>query len=128
MAGSIAVTASRVTGYHLNKYRIEWTSDASGNVSANTLDVVSGHLRQVKFIPGSGATQPTDLYDVTLTDADGVDLLAGLGANLSNAAARFLVPQASTFDRIFVEAGTITPGVANAGNAKTGSIILLIGP
>lgn len=123
MAGSIVDTSSAI-GAGYDKHSIAWTSDASGNVSGNAATVKRGMLRQVKFIPGSGGAQPTDLYDVTLLDADGADLLVGNGANKSNASAIWYLPT----NPIMVEAGDVTPTVANAGNAKTGTIILIIGP
>lgn len=123
MAGSIVVTSADVGG--VLKYTIVWTSDASGVVSANTFDVRYGELRQVKFIPGAGGVAPTALYDVTVTDPDGVDILAGSGADLSATAAAIVIPHVNS-DRLYLEAQTLTPVVANAGNAKSGTIILLI--
>ena len=119
MAGTIVVTTSDA-GQGVSKYSIAWTSDASGNVSGNTVDLRRGHLIQAKFIPGG--TTPTDLYDVTLLDSDSVDLLAGAGADRAAAAASIVVPTKPTF----LEAQTVTPTVANAGNAKTGTIVLYV--
>lgn len=126
MAGSITVTSSKVG--NLTKYAIDWTSDAAGAVSGNTFDVEDGELVQVRYTPDSGGTQPTDLYDVTLTDPSGLDILAGGGANLSNAAASVAVPVVSTYFRRTLEAGSYTPVVAAAGNAKGGLIELLVRP
>jgi len=123
MAGSVAASSADIGG-GFTKYTIAWTSDAAGAVSGNTVDVKRGHLRQVKYKPDAGGTQPTDLYDVTLLDADGADLLAGGGANLSNVNASIAVPTAP----ILLEGQSVTPTVANAGNAKGGTIILYVGP
>ena len=124
MAGSITVTTSKVGG--LTKYSIAWLSDASGDVSANTFGVKAGEIIQVGYIPDSGGTQPTDLYDVTMTDENGVDVLTGTGANLSNATSTVAVPAVSTYFRRTLEAGDLTPVVAAAGNAKGGTIVLLV--
>jgi len=126
MAGSITVTTSKVGG--LTKYSVAWLSDASGVVSANTFNVIAGELQQVTFIPDSGGTQPSDLYDMTLTDADGVDILSGGGANLSNATTTKIVPAISTYFRRTLAAGAYTPVLANAGNAKGGTVVLLVRP
>lgn len=126
MAGSITVTTSEAG--KLAKYSIAWTCDAGGAVSANTFNVMAGELVQAGYVPNSGGTQPTDLYDVTLTDPNGIDILGGTGANLSNATASVAVPAVSTYFRRMLEAGSYTPVVANAGNAKGGTIVLLVRP
>lgn len=125
MAGSIAVTTTQPTS-RVTKYSVAWLSDASGDVSANTFAVGYGTLVQVRFIPDSGGTQPTDAYDMTITDANGVDILSGGGSNLSNATSTTAVPAVSTYFRRTLEAGNLTPVVAAAGNAKGGTVTLLI--
>lgn len=131
MAGSITVSAEDLGGGY-SKYSIAWVSDAAGVVSANPFDVKRGHLHQVMFTPDGGGTQPTNLYDLTLLDAAGFDVLAGVGANLSNAASARFVPLVgdgtTAAVRAFLEAGALTPVIANAGNAKGGSINLIVGP
>lgn len=124
MAGSITVTTSKVGA--LTRYDIDWLSDASGVVSTNTFEVKTGELVEVRFTPDGGGTQPTDAYDLTIPDADGTDILAGTGANLSNAAASAVVPVISTYFRRHLTAGDLTPTIANAGNAKGGNIVLLV--
>lgn len=126
-AGSVTLT--RAAGpYGIQKLTLSWTS-SGGAVSGNTFTPPGGELLQVKFIPGANSAQPTDLYDMTLVDSDGVDYLAGLGANLSNAAASVVVPRASTSAARFYLDGSSTLDlvVANAGNAKSGTVILWIG-
>lgn len=128
MAGSITTTTGQFdtgNGY-VHKYSAAWISDASGIVSDNSFRVKSGFIEMVKFVPGSGGSQPTDLYDVTVLDADGVDVIRGAGANLSNAAASAATPITSVALRYFVEAGALTLTVTNAGNAKSGTVILYV--
>ncbi len=43
----------------------------------------SGEL--IRMVTNPGATAPTNLYDVVLTDADAIDVLYGAGANLLTA-------------------------------------------
>lgn len=121
MAGSITATPTDIGGGYV-KYSVAWTSDASGNVSANGFSVRRGRLANVKYIPGASSAQPSDLYDLTLLDADGADVVGGGGANLSNATAAFGAPAT------VLEAGTLTPTIANAGNAKGGTLVLYVGP
>lgn len=138
MAGSIAVTTSEVAGgAGVREYSIAWTSDASGAVSGNTLTISAGTIIAVEFVPGAGGVQPTDLYDVTFTDAEGVNMFddgagTSVGANLSNATASHKVPFVGggsvTYVRMWLHGGAYTPVVANAGNAKQGTINVYVAP
>jgi hypothetical protein len=120
-AGSIVVTTSDVgSGY--TKYSVAWTSDAIGNVSGNSFSVRRGRIANAKYIPGSGGAAPTDLYDMTMVDGDGADVLVGGGANLSATVPTISIPN------VIVEAGSLTPTIANAGNAASGTVVLYIGP
>lgn len=122
MAGTLVVTSSDI-GMGYTKYSLAWTSDAAGNVNANAFDIKRGRIHQLKYVPGSGGTQPTNNYVFALPDADGADLSSGGGA-LSNAAATVSEPAA----KVFIEAQTITPTISAAGNAKTGRVDLIVGP
>lgn len=126
--GTVTVTVASLGNGRVVKYTMAWVSDASGNVSANTsaLSVVRpGYLQQVKFIPDGGGTAPTDLYDITLNDANAVDVLAGTGANLSGTLAKITRVAAP----IYLD-GTANMAldlvVANAGNAKGGTVVLWV--
>ena len=125
-AGTLTVTSARRGG--LTRYSLAWTSDASGDVNGNPFDMQTGELRQVQFTPDSGLTQPSAAYDVVLNDPNSVDILAGAGANLSSTTTSVAVPVVSTYFRRTLEAGAYTPVVTNAGNAKTGTIVLLVQP
>jgi hypothetical protein len=129
MAGSIALTTSDLGG-GITKYSIAWTSDASGNVNGSSLALKRGRLLQVKFVPTNGGTEPSNDYSVALLDADGVDVLAGKGASLSNTAASIAVPVVSSTSPAFIDStlGNFTPTVSAAGNVTNGRIDLFIGP
>jgi hypothetical protein len=115
------------------KTSIAWTSDASGDVNANTVAMPCGSICSVQFTPSGGGTAPTALYDVTFTNADSVNLFddgggTSIGANLSATVSTLKVPfisgAASTFVRAWLAGGTYTPVVAAAGNAKEGTIVI----
>ena len=119
-------------GNRINRINLDWTSD-SGGAATGTVSDVCGTLLQVEFIPGTGGTQPTDLYDLTLTDDGGLDVLAGLGANLSNSTKTRKTPGVSLTDGTTTSVvpmvlceSTITLTVSNAGNAKTGTVRLYV--
>lgn len=125
--GTATMTHSRQPagdGAHVyERYTIAWTSTAGGAVSGNPFAVVAGYLTSIRFVPGTGGTQPTDLYDVTLTDGGITDLLAGGGADRSNASSSIL----SWDPKMFQDGSrTLDVAVANAGNAKTGTVVILV--
>ncbi len=130
VAGSIVVTTANL-GSNVTKYSSVWTSDASGNVNGNTFNSKMGTFIAVEFIPGSGGSQPTDLYDVDCLGAGGVSVFdngagASIGANLSNAVSSHHVPLVGlagvTIYRRWNSAGPLELTVASAGNAKSGTV------
>jgi hypothetical protein len=121
--GTVTVTTSDL-GNGVTKYSAAWVSDAAGVVSGTSFDVRRGRLLQAKFIPSTGGTVPTNLYDVTLTDADGADVLIANGADKSATVASWYSPT----NPIQLEGGPLTPVIANAGNAKGGTLVLMVGP
>jgi hypothetical protein len=130
-AGTLTVTRADVGG-GITKVTLAWTSDASGAVSGNAFAVPRGELLQVKFKPGAGGAQPSDQYDLTLIDSDSVDMLAGVGGNLSNSAGALFAPiigdGTTKAQRVLLDGtGTLDLVVANAGNAKSGTVVLWIG-
>lgn len=128
MAGTVTTTQ---LGSGVVRYAIAWTSNSSGAASGTT-DLISGTICKVEFIPGSGGSQPTNAYDATLTDAGGVDILAGQGADLSNSAASSVVPGVpfkdgtTTTTSPCVIADQLTLSVTNAGDTKSGQVVLYV--
>jgi len=123
MAGTVTTTYSETRT--VKKVSIDWLSDASGDATVDT-KALSGQILRVVFKPDSGGTQPTNLYDVVLNDADGLDVLAGLGANLANNANTQVVPvvtdgNAGNMAPVAVD-GVLSLAVSNAGDAKGGEI------
>lgn len=122
--GTVVVTVSnfrQVTD--VTKYSIAWTSTAGGAVSGNALGIQRGWIFQAQFIPGAGGTQPTDLYDVVLNDAAGVDFLIGAGANLSNVTSKL----PTIWPHLYYD-GTapLDLVISNAGASKTGTFVLWV--
>jgi len=122
MPGTTSET-NQASGGAVKETRLAWTSDASGDVSGTpTENDINGVLLNVKFVPGSSGDQPSDNYDVTLLDADGIDVLDGLGADLSNAAGSIITPLAG--DGMVHVRSTLNLVVANAGDTKSGEIVI----
>jgi ABC-type glycerol-3-phosphate transport system substrate-binding protein len=121
--GTVTVTRTTDTGVAEQRVTVAWTSHSDGTVTGNAF-AAPGRLYQVEIVPGTSGTQPTDLYDLTITTAAGLDILTtggvSQGANLSNTTPLMLV-----FDPplIIDSSLTLDVRVSNAGNAKAGSVI-----
>jgi hypothetical protein len=111
-----------------------WTSDGSGDASGTTGVRVCGRL--VKAVTDPGSAAPTDNYDVTITDDEGVNVLTACQTGLGN---RDAATSEETYFLVLDAAGTplaqsvhpvvcstLTFAVANAGASKTGQIILYV--
>lgn len=133
MAGTVTAEGSGIAGPHgtVERVKLNWVSDAAGAVSGTKV-AVRGKITNVVFKPGASAVQPTDLYDVTLLDDAGVDVLKGRGANLSNATATRVQPATTKHDGTTASVGDVVVRdelelqVANAGAAKEGSVWLYV--
>ncbi len=128
-AGTVSVVTANVraspTGPAYTKYTVTWVSDGSGDVTGNSgefSNIERGVLIQTSFTPDGGGTQPTDLYDATLT-FDGVDVLDGVAANLSNSTSTMIM-----FDPpIFYDAtSNLDLVISNAGASNAGTFVLWV--
>lgn len=122
-AGTAPATRYDVPRRDVVRYTIPWTSTSGGDVNTNPFTVVPGYLVSIRFIPGSGGSQPSDAYDVTLSDGIITDLTGGQGANLSNAVASTL-----SWNPPLFQDGTHTFDVvvAHAGSVKTGTVVIYV--
>lgn len=126
---------SGVTG-GIRKVLVSWTSDdTTGAVTGTTMKIV-GTL--IKAVTDPGAAAPTANYDIAITDEEGVDVLAACQSTLANRHTAnseqvyFLVldaagtPLAQSVHPVVCDALTIA--VTNAGNSKTGQLVLYYRP
>lgn len=97
-----------------------WTSATGGTVVQATAYAYDGKIIGLTTDPG--ATAPTDNYDVTITDADGHDVLLGAGADRDTANTEN-VAEASLGA---VAGSVLTLNIAAAGDVKQGVVILWI--
>lgn len=111
-----------------NKISIGWTSDASGDATANLAADYNSNLSKIKgwiiqIATNPGATAPTDNYDITISDADSVDVCGGRLKDRDTATSELV-----TFDPPVWVDSELALAVANAGNAKVGAIeIYMVG-
>lgn len=130
MAGSIEVTTREII-HNIVRYRVAWTSDASGDVNANLFDMMVGTITAVEFHPGTGGVAPDALYDVDLLDENSISLFddgAGttIGVNLPATGSVQRIPligQAGiTVYRRWHHGGSVQLTVSAAGAANQGTV------
>ena len=125
-AGS--VTTSEETYGTVKKIAFAWTSGTGaegGTASGTTANAYSGEIIRMVTVPGAAGNQPTDQYDITITDQDSLDVLNSLGANRSNASNEQVISDAVS-SLGCVANDKLTINVTNAGDAKTGTAYLYI--
>ncbi len=116
----------------VRKVICDWTSDdTTGAVTGTTRKIVG---RLIKGVTDPGSAAPTANYDIALTDEESADILAACQSTLANRHTSsteqvyFLVldaagtPLAQSVHPVVCDA--ITVAVTNAGNSKTGQLIL----
>jgi hypothetical protein len=124
MAGTVTVTRdprrAPNEGKAIERISVRWTSDASGNADVSITNLY-GFL--VKFVtdPTDG---PTDNYDFTLIDENGIDALAGTGVDRDTTTTEQVYPVALNAATPVFLCGTHTFTIANAGNAKSGVVVI----
>ncbi|MBE9509141.1 MAG: hypothetical protein IMY86_13975 [Chloroflexi bacterium] len=120
MAGTVTIT--EVMLGTVKKLTFTWTSTSLGVAGVVTTEVYDGRVLAVIQVPNLG-NPPTNLYDVVVNDADGFDVLHGLGANLSNAADTIKTQEDKTGA---VGYSKLTLAVSAAGDSNQGKTILFI--
>jgi len=121
----------------IKRILIDWTSDDTTGAVSGTTRKISGELLKVVTDPGAAA--PTANYDIVITDEESVDVLSGLGGT-GGTAPSLLNRHTSTTEVVHLwaenAATDVVPGsqpyvcdvltvaVTNAGNSKTGQIII----
>lgn len=129
-AQTITATKGTTTIAAFNRFNeratISWTSNATGEVTA-TITGIQGELLRAAYKPAVGAASPSNAYDLVITDDDGVDVLAGTGANLSNTTATTKSCMATASSSGYVPmavAGGLTFTLTNAGASNQGTVRL----
>jgi len=116
------VTTTEVTHTSVKKITIAWTSTAGGVADGSTTAAFDGQLIGLTTIPSGGGTAPSDDYDITVTDADGHDVLLGAGLNRDTANTEHV----ATGSLGGVAGSRLTLNVSGAGSAKVGTVVLRI--
>lgn len=119
MAAVVTVTEAQAPDGQRHKIQWTWLSHTDGSASLVTPHQFHGEV--LALVTDPGATAPTDNYDITITDADGYDVLQGAGANRDTANTETAVPPAKS-----IAFGALTLNITNAGDSKVGVVTLYI--
>jgi len=130
----ITEVAKSIGGSHTGMYTLTlaWTSDsATGEVEDTTSDEITAWLEgkwimSAKTVPGTGDDAPTAAYDITITDEDGFSIFSTDLNDRSKTATEEALPYVAGTKAPRLITGALTVSVSDAGNSKTGKIILTI--
>lgn len=125
MAGSMIVSKGNPGG-KVQKIVCDWIGDATnGSVPATVIKTFAGVVLRVVTDPGT--TAPTTLYDITLTDVNGLDVLNGNGADRSATVTEQCFPTVATVPVECPVVGALTLTITNnIVVSATGSVIVYI--
>lgn len=119
MAMSVVITDSVHRGLTMVKFA--WTSHVSaGTATGTSTRRYTGEVVGLATDPG---VQPTDNYDITITDEDSLDVLAGQGANRHETTTQYVTAKENLG---IVVHSKLTLNVSAAGNSKAGIAYLFL--
>ncbi len=103
---------------------VEITSDASGDVTT-TLRIGTGRVAQIVINP-DGTDVPTALWDLTITDGNGVQIFTDTSLSaVANTVDNPIIAKTNS-DFMFPVSGFVNLVGANMGNAKKAVIIIYV--
>lgn len=125
MAGSTGtVTISEQSLGIITRIKFDWLTGSSSQTdivtSSATTGWFNGQVVELATIPDSTAA-PTDNYDIAITDSDGIDVLAGAGADRDTANTEYVVASLG-----YVMSSKLTFAITNAGTEMRGLAYLYI--
>ena len=120
--GAESCVQSLQTGGNVNVLQMAWTTDGSGNFTAtDTGYPIDAYLMMVETDP-DGTAVPTAAYDITLKNANGVDVMGGALSNRSATATEITLPLLNGNYTMIPVVGPLTFDVTSAGNDKKGVV------
>ena len=141
MAGSLAQSSVQTRNNQLITWIVSlvWTTDSNGVFTGTVLNsdiykkISGSYLFRVKTIPGTSSLEPSSTYTVTLVDADGYDVLGGVGATRSRTAIEAAIPKQDTANAIYgavligeSNSDSLTLNVSGPGNSVQGKVKLYL--
>lgn len=102
--------------------KFAWTSASDGTATGTTVNSYNGKCELLTTDPAAAGDAPTDNYDITVTDANGVDVLGGAGVDRDTANTEQKLGDLQGA----VASSKLTLNIANAGDSKIGVVYLHI--
>lgn len=116
MASSVTITEQNHSGLSVKAVKFDWTAHSDGVVSpVTTTGAYTGKVVVFTTDPDAG-TAPTDNYDITIIDNQGVSVIGTAGADRDTAN----VEQVLSASLGAVVQSPLTFSVANAGSGGKG--------
>jgi hypothetical protein len=127
MPGTVTTSYFNKESDGVRGVNLAWACDSGGDVSGVTFGFGWGKIDAVHFRLNVNSWTPDSGYDVNLFNADSIDILNGVGANLvDTAAAVWKYPILPDSGSIHLIGDTLELNVANAGNDRRGDIVILL--
>jgi len=114
---------------NLSTLTFAWTSDATGDVTSTTSTTISNQIAGkyvVMAVTSPDTTAPTAAYDITVTDVNNTDVMGGKLADRSATLSEQVSPYIGALYGKRPVSGALTLNVSNAGDAKSGTVILYL--
>ena len=106
-----------------------WTSDATGDVTSTTSATITDQIAGkyvVMAVTSPDTTDPTASYDITITDVNGVDIMGSKLADRSATQSEQVSPYIGALYGSRPVVNALTLNISNAGDTKSGSVILYL--
>lgn len=125
--GTVTQAWTHYPNHELSILIVTWVGDvANGTVPATALSSFSGYI--IKTVTDPGSPAPTDLYDIVLSDTDGLDVMGGTLMDRSTTVTQQAYPLlATSYYRPAFVCTTVTFTLTNNSvNSATGVLRIYI--
>jgi hypothetical protein len=124
--GSVSIVETTI--YNIKRISFSWTSGTAaapaqdGAATGATTYSYAGQILRAVTVPAVAPDVPTDDYDITLTDGNGIDVAVGLLLNRDDTNTEWVTSGMGA-----VAGDILTINVSAAGSAKKGTLHVFIG-
>jgi hypothetical protein len=121
------ITQAHYTIGNVRKVVFTCTADAANGSFPSTAITLPIEGRLLALETNPGATAPTDNYDIAITDAEGLDVLQGVGANrdTANTEMAAVIFASTSVNPVVDESDTLTLAITNNSvNSATITVVL----